>query len=48
MKVLLIEPGKKPQKVEIDPGLHSMQSVVSDPIEAVFPFSEAVALIAHE
>ena len=48
MKILLIEPGKVPRSLEIDPSLESMQKLVGGPIQAVYPFEELVALICHE
>ena len=48
MKILLIEPGKVPRPLEIEPALKSMQQLVGGPIQAVYPFEEPVALICHE
>lgn len=48
MKVLLIESGKVPRPLEIEPTLEAMQAVVGGPIQAVYPFGEPVALICHE
>lgn len=48
MKILLVEPGKVPRSLEIDPSLKSMQQLVGGPIQAVYPFEEPVALICHE
>lgn len=48
MKILLIEPGKVPRPLEIEPSLKSMQQLVGGPIQAVYPFEEPVALICHE
>ena len=41
MNILLVEPGKIPRPLEIEPSLKSMQ-------QAVYPFEEPVALICHE
>ena len=48
MKVIVVEPQKKPVVREIDPGLASMQKIVGGPIEGVYPFDEPVALICNE
>ena len=48
MTVLLIEPGKKPRKAEIDGSLAGMQQVVGGYIQATFPFDDPVALECNE
>lgn len=48
MKILKLEPGKRPMVMEIDNSLESMQSVVGGMIQAVYPFSDTVALICNE
>lgn len=48
MRILKVEPGKKPKTVEISNVLKAMQRVVGGPIQAVYPFEEPVALIANE
>ena len=48
MKVLMIEPGKKPRKAEIDGSLQGMQQVVGGYIQAIYPFEDPVALICNE
>ena len=48
MKILKLEPGKRPIVMEIDNSLESMQSVVGGMIQAVYPFSDTVALICNE
>lgn len=47
MKVIVVEPQKKPVVQEIDAGLASMQKIVGGSIEAVYPFEEPVALICN-
>ena len=37
MKILVVEPGEKPEVREIDGSLKSMQEIVSGTIEAVYP-----------
>ena len=48
MKVIVVEPQKKPVVREIDAGLEAMQKIVGGSIEAVYPFDEPVALICNE
>ena len=48
IKVLVVEPGKKPYAKEIDPGLKSLQHEVGGYIQAVYPFEEPVAIICDE
>jgi len=48
MRVIVVEPQKKPVVREIDAGLESMQKIVGGSIEAVYPFEEPVALIFNE
>ena len=47
MTVLIVEPGKKPRKAEIDGSLEGMQRVVGGYIQAIYPFDEPVALITR-
>ena len=48
MRVIVVEPRKKPVVQNIDPGLESMQKIVGGSIEAVYPFADSVALICNE
>ena len=48
MKVIVVEPRKKPVVQDIDPGLEAMQKIVGGSIEAVYPFEDPVALICNE
>ena len=48
MRVVVVEPEKKPIVQDIDAGLESMQKIVGGSIEAVYPFDEPVALICNE
>ena len=48
MRVIVVEPKKKPVVREIDPGLEAMQKIVGGSIEAVYPFDEPVALICND
>ena len=48
MRILLVEPGKKPVVREIDGSLKSMQELVGGTIQALYPFEEPVALICND
>ena len=48
MRVIVVEPKKKPTAQDIGSDLESMQKIVGGPIEAVYPFDEPVALICNE
>ena len=48
MKVIVVEPMKPPAVREIEDTLPAMQAVVGGPIQAIYPFEEAIALICHE
>ena len=48
LKVLVVEPRKRPYVQEIDGSLASMQKLVGGTIQAVYPFDDAVALICHD
>ena len=47
MRVIVVEPKKKPMVRDIDAGLESMQKIVGGSIEAVYPFADPVALICN-
>ena len=48
MNVLLVEPNADPRAIEIDGSLASMQSLVGGLIEAIYPFSDLIALICND
>lgn len=48
VKVIVVEPMKPPAVREMEDTLPEMQAVVGGPIQAVYPFDEAIALICHE
>jgi hypothetical protein len=48
MKVLVVEPLKRPYVQEIDGSLASMQKLVGGTIQAVYPFADPVALICND
>lgn len=48
MRILVVDPGKKPEVQEIDGTLSAMQELVGGSIQAVYPFEDTVALVANE
>ena len=48
MKVLKIEPNKKPEVKDILEGLESLQQEVEGYIEVVYPFEDPVGLVVNE
>ena len=48
MRVIVVEPKKKPVVQDIGSDLESMQKIVGGSIEAVYPFADSVALICNE
>ena len=48
MKILLVEPEKAPERIEISGDLKSMQEIVGGSIQAIYPFDEPIALICNE
>ena len=48
MKVLVVEPMKRPHVQEIDGSLASVQKLVGGTIQAVYPFDDPVALICND
>lgn len=48
MKVIMVEPGRNAQIVEIEKGLKSMQKAVGGYIQAIYPFDDEVALVCNE
>ena len=48
MRILVVEPERKPEIREIDGTLESMQEIVGGLIQAVYPFDEPVALVAND
>ena len=47
MRVLVVEPERRPEVREIDGSLRSMQEVVGGLIQALAPFDEPVALVCN-
>ena len=48
MRILVIEPGQKPEVREIDGSLESMQEIVGGLIQAIYPYEQPVALVAND
>ena len=48
MRVLVVEPERRPEVKEIDGSLKSMQEVVGGWIQALFPFDEPLALVCND
>ena len=48
MRVLVVEPERRPEVREIDGSLESMQKVVGGWIQALYPFDEPVALVCND
>ena len=48
MKVLVVEPGKRPEEREIQGDLTEIQELVGGYIQAVYPFEDEVALVCNE
>jgi hypothetical protein len=48
MKVLVIEPGKQPEEMEVKNELETMQDIVGGYIEAIYPFDDPIALVCNE
>lgn len=48
MTVLRVHPGKKPEEVEIEEGLKSLQHEVDGYIEVIYPFTDPVAVVLNE
>ena len=48
MRVLVVEPERRPEVKEIDGSLKSMQEIVGGWIQALFPFDEPLALVCND
>lgn len=48
MKVLRVRPKHCPEVIDIDCSLESLQKEVEGPIQAIYPWDDAVALICNE
>ena len=48
MRVLVVEPERRPEIREIDGSLESMQKIVDGYIQAMYPFDNSVALVCND
>lgn len=48
MTALAILPGKAPERMELEGSLESMQKFVGGTIQAVYPFSDPVAIVCND
>ena len=48
IRVLLVEPMKKPMLVEIDHTLENLQNAVGGMVQAVYPWEDPVAILADD
>ena len=48
MKVLIVEPRKRPREAEIDSSLESMQKTVDGYLQAIYPFEDEIALVCDD
>jgi len=48
MRVLVVEPERRPEVREIDGSLKTMQGIVGGYIQAIYPFDDPVALVAND
>ena len=48
MRILVVEPGKKPEVREINGSLESLQKIVGGTIQAIYPWEDSVALVCND
>ena len=48
MKILIVEPGRKPHMAEIPDTLEAMQQTVGGYIQAIYPWEDEVGLVCDE
>ena len=48
MRVLVVEPERRPELREIDGSLESMQKIVGGLIQPIYPFNDPVALVCND
>lgn len=48
MRVLVVEPERRPEVREIDSSLEAMQGIVGGLIQAIYPFDDPVALVCND
>ena len=47
MRVLVVEPERRPEARELDESLESMQEVVGGPLQTSYPFEDTVVLVRN-
>lgn len=48
MRILVVEPERRPEVREIDDSLEAMQKIVGGLIQPVYPFDDSVALVCND
>ena len=48
MRILVVDPERRPVIKEIDGSLKAMQEIVGGYIQAIYPFDDSVALVAND
>ena len=48
MRVLVVEPERRPELREIDGSLESMQKIVGGLIQPIYPFDDPIALVCND
>ena len=48
MRILVVEPERRPEVREIDGSLKSMQKIVGGYIQAMYPFDDSVAMVCND
>lgn len=48
MKILIVEPRKRPREAEIDGSLEFMQKTVGGYLQAIYPFEDEIALVCDD
>ena len=48
MKILIVEPNRRPRRAEIPHALGAMQQTVGGYIQAIYPYDDPVALVCDE
>ena len=48
MRILVVEPERRPEVREINDTLEAMQEIVGGPIQVIYPFEDPVALICND
>ena len=48
MRILVVEPERRPEVLEIDDSLKAMQDIVGGLIQPIYPFDDPVALVCND